>query len=599
MVKLQTGVLHSLPLMQRYRRLLRYARGQRTRFGIVFVLTLLASVTLALQPWPLKLLVDHVLQEAPLPVAFAWGLEWLGLVPTTAFLLGLAVAGTLALFALNNSLEAVLAWHWTLGGRRMVYDLAEDLFSKLQRRSLLFHSRTSIGDILSRTTADSWVVYQLFETFFAPIHALLTIGVMAFLMWQLDVTMTVLALLIAPLMLAGSMLMGRPLRAAARLKREMEVRLQSHIQQTLTGIPVVQAFAQEERQNAHFEQFASAAIRVQQRSAVLGGLNALTSGIITTLGTVIILWIGAHGVLNETLTIGSLLVFLVYLGLLQAQMKTLAGIYTTLQGISASVDRVIETLDGAQEPPERPDAPALKPVEGTVRLEKVTFGYEPDCPVLRDVTFEAQPGRTIAVVGPTGAGKTTLVNLIPRFFDPWQGRVFVDGVDVREVSLNSLRDQMAIVLQDSLLFPLSVADNIAFGRPYATREDIEAAARAANAHEFIARLPDGYDTVVGERGGTLSGGERQRLSIARALLKNAPILILDEPTSALDAETERLIFEALDRLMKGRTTFVIAHRLSTIRRADTILVLRDGRIVERGKHDELMQQGGFYAQLRR
>ncbi|HYO50647.1 MAG TPA: ATP-binding cassette domain-containing protein, partial [Chloroflexia bacterium] len=250
-----------------------------------------------------------------------------------------------------------------------------------------------------------------------------------------------------------------------------------------------------------------------------------------------------------------------------------------------------------QEVDSTPHALALPAVKGHVRLEDVTFGYEPDLPTIRDINLEALPGQTVAIVGPTGAGKTTLVSLLPRFFDPWGGRVTVDGYNVRHTQLKSLRDQVAVVLQEPFLFPMSVAENVAYGRPNASRKKIKAACKAANAHEFIQQLPDGYDTVIGERGATLSGGQRQRLSIARALLKDAPILVLDEPTSALDADTEALLLDALKRLMKGRTTFIIAHRLSTIRDADKIVVLREGRLVEEGTHEELLTRQDFYAHL--
>jgi ATP-binding cassette subfamily B protein/subfamily B ATP-binding cassette protein MsbA len=382
---------------------------------------------------------------------------------------------------------------------------------------------------------------------------------------------------------------------AARLKREIESRIQAHIQQTLTGIPVVQAFVQEDRERARFKQFADAAIRAQQRSTLLGSLNSLGSGLITTVGTAIVLWVGARHVLTGQLTIGNLLVFIVYLTSLQAQMKTLAQTQTTFRTIHASVNRVMEELLAPPEVPEQAQPAPLPAAQGHVRLDHVTFGYEPERPVLRDVSLEARPGETIAIVGETGAGKSTLVSLIPRFFDPWQGRVFVDGNNVRDLQLHALRRQVALVLQEPFLFPFSIAENIAYGRPEASRPEMEAAARAANAHEFIQRLDQGYDTVIGERGATLSGGERQRLSIARALLKDAPILILDEPTSALDAETETKLVEALERLMAGRTTFIIAHRLSTVRRASSILVLKDGQIAESGTHQQLLARGKLYA----
>jgi ATP-binding cassette subfamily B protein/subfamily B ATP-binding cassette protein MsbA len=268
---------------------------------------------------------------------------------------------------------------------------------------------------------------------------------------------------------------------------------------------------------------------------------------------------------------------------------------STIQEAAGSARRVREVLDTKPEVADKSGAVALAAAQGRVALEKVTFGYEPDRPVLRDVSLEAEPGQTIALVGATGAGKSTLVSLIPRFFDPQAGRVLVDGKDVRDVELRSLRRQVSLVLQEPFLFPLSIGENIAYGRPEAFASEIEEAARAANIHEFIRKFPAGYHTLVGERGATLSGGERQRLSIARALLKNAPILILDEPTSSVDAETERLILEALERLMENRTTFIIAHRLATVRHADCILVLRDGAVVERGAHRELLERGGVYA----
>jgi ABC-type multidrug transport system fused ATPase/permease subunit len=584
--------------MHKYKRLLPYARRQRRLFVSIVGLTLTASALAALQPWPMKLLVDHVLGQKPLPSVLQSTFKSVSLNPTPILLLAVVTLGGLVLFALNGTLEMTLTRAWTLAGRRMVYDLAEDLFARLQRRSLLFHSRNSVGDMMSRITVDSWCVYQVADTLlFAPGHALLTMAGMVFLMAQLDVTLTLLSLIIAPFMVGASFLVGKPLRAAAKLKREIESRIQSHIQQTLTGIPVVQAFAQEEREQARFEKYADAAIQAQQRSTLIGSVNSLSSGLITTLGTGVILWVGARHVMQGSLTVGSILVFLVYLNSLQTQMKVLANVHTALQGFNASVDRVVEVLDAAPEVADQPGAVALPAARGHVQIEQVTFGYETGHPILRGVSLEAKPGETVAIVGPTGAGKTSLVNLIPRFLDPWEGRVLIDGKDAREIQLKSLRSQVALVLQEPFLFPLSIADNIAYGRPGASRNAIESAAGTANAHGFIQGLPQGYDTIIGERGATLSGGERQRLAIARALLKNAPILILDEPTSALDAETESLLLQALERLMTGRTTFIIAHRLSTVRRADRIVVLKEGQIAESGTHHELLARGQLYARF--
>jgi ATP-binding cassette subfamily B protein/subfamily B ATP-binding cassette protein MsbA len=320
-------------------------------------------------------------------------------------------------------------------------------------------------------------------------------------------------------------------------------------------------------------------------------------GLATTVGAAGILWIGAHRVMDDRLTVGSLLVFLAYLASLYSPLETLFYAPATIQGAAGSARRVLEVLDTDREVTDRPGAVALGRARGHVQVEAVTFGYEPGRPVLREVSLEARPGEVVAIVGATGAGKTTLVSLIPRFFDPWAGCVRIDGRDVRELQLRSVREQVALLLQEPFLFPMTIAENIAYGRPGAARDEIEAAARAARAHEFIERLPARYDTVVGERGATLSGGERQRVAIARALLKDAPILILDEPTSALDAETESLILEALERLMRGRTVLIIAHRLSTVRRADRIVVLEDGMVREAGTHEALLGRNGIYARF--
>ncbi len=584
--------------MHKYRILFRYAARQRRLFVTISALTVAAALLAAAQPWPLAIVVDQLLQKLPRPAAMEAAFQWLGFDPSPSGLLLAATLGGLALFVLNSVLEMGLTTAWTLAGRRMVYHLAGDLFSRMQRRSLLYHTRNPVGDIMSRITGDCWCVNQMVDALlFSPAHALLTIGMMVALMAGMDAGLTLLTLAVAPLMVGASFLVGKPLQMAAKLKREIESRIQGHIQQTLTGIPVVQAFVQEDRERARFKQFADAAIRAQQRSTLLGSFNSLGTGLITTLGTALVLWFGARRVLAGELTLGNLLVFIVYLTSLQAQMKILAHTQTAFRTINASVNRVMDELLALPELPEKPGAAALPAAQGHVQLEHVVFGYETDRPVLKNISLEAKPGETIALVGETGAGKSSLVSLIPRFFDPWNGRILVDGRDVRDLRIESLRRQIAVVLQEPFLFPITAFSNIAYGRPEATRQEVEAAARAANAHPFIEALPEGYETVIGERGATLSGGERQRLSIARAFLKNAPILILDEPTSALDAETEVRLLEALERLMAGRTTIIIAHRLSTVRRADCILVLKDGQIVERGNHQQLLALGKVYAHL--
>jgi ATP-binding cassette subfamily B protein/subfamily B ATP-binding cassette protein MsbA len=324
----------------------------------------------------------------------------------------------------------------------------------------------------------------------------------------------------------------------------------------------------------------------------------LFAGLVTTIGTAGVIYVGSELALRGELTPGTIIVFISYLGSLYEPLDSISHTTQTVQSAAAEADRVLEILETDPEIEDRPHARDVE-LSGAIRYEHVTYGFYEGRPVLHDISLEAGPGEVVAIVGPTGAGKTTLMNMLVRFYDPWEGRVTVGGRDLRDIRLRTLRRQVALVLQDPFIFPITVAENISYGRPGATREEVIAAAKAANADDFVERMPDGYDTVIGEKGQTLSGGERQRLSIARAFLKDAPVLVLDEPTSALDARTEGMLLDALDRLMVGRITFIIAHRLSTIRRATRILVLDHGRIVEQGAHAELLAEGGLYATLYR
>ena len=589
-------------MMHRYGRLLRYPLLQWRTLIAILGLTAGTTVTAALQPWPMKILVDYAFGEAAIPPLVRSLLGNFNLSLTPGLLVVAAAVGSLGLYALNATLDTSLTWAWSAVGQGMVYELAQSLFYRLQRLSLLFHSQRTVGDSLSRLTGDAYCGYTLISTILiSPVQHLLTLFTISIVAWNLNPTLTLLSLFVAPIMGGAALVFGSQLKRRTKLNREAQSRLTSFVHQTVTAIPMIQAFARESYNTRQFEHLAADAVVISQRETLLKNAYSLANGSTATVGTAIVLYVGGQQVLSGVMSVGSLLVFLAYLQSIQGAFKGLFGIYGSLKSVEANIDRVLEVMDakdGVQDAPFARPLPARPArTRGHVCLEQVTFGYEPDYPILQDITLEARPGEMIALVGATGAGKSTLVSLIPRFFDPWQGRVLFDGVDIRDVQLKSLREQIALVLQEPFLLPLSVKQNIAYGCPGASLEQIIAAAKAAKADGFIQRLPQGYDTVIAERGATLSGGQKQRLAIARALLLDAPVLILDEPTSALDVQTETLLLSALDRLMEGRTVFIIAHRLSTILRADRIVVLEKGKVVEMGTHQELLAACGFYKRL--
>jgi len=551
-----------------------------------------------LKPWPMVFLIDFVLKGQAMPSWLQSLTQWLPGAPTQAGLIAWSIGATVLLFLLSWGIGLANAYAGISLGQRMVYDLAGDLFGKLQQLSLHFHRRHSVGDIVRRVTADCACVSVIVKDAVLPVlSSLLSLSVMFFVMWQINPLLTMLALAIVPYMALVFRAYAQPMMDRSYEQQEVEARIYTLAEQVFSAMPIVQAFNREPFNDAQFRKINNDTVdatltltRVQLKFKILIGLA-------TAIGTAGILWLGAREALNGSMSIGQIVLFLSYLGSLYAPLEAMMYSTSTIQSAAGSARRVWEVLqtDTDVGEPRNPVVPAK--VRGEINVDNVTFGYERDRPVLRDVSLQVRRGEVIALVGPTGAGKSTLVSLIPRFFDPWTGQVRVDGINVADLQLKRLRENVSIVLQESFLFPVSIAENIAYARPGATRADIEAAARDAHAHEFISKLPEGYATVIGERGATLSGGERQRLSIARALLKNAPILILDEPTSALDSEAEYHLLEALKRLTENRTTLIIAHRLSTIRRADRVVVLQNGAIVESGAHDELLARQQVYARF--
>jgi ATP-binding cassette subfamily B protein/subfamily B ATP-binding cassette protein MsbA len=574
-------------------RVLSYLPPYRQTLLWALVQVLLISALEMLKPWPLKIIIDSVLGGQPPPWGWpnGWSLQALLLAACAVLVLTYAALG--ALVVLNN--------YTTIGvGQRMVSKLRSDLYGHLHRLSLAFHSRAQVGDLIYRVTADTFALQSLtMNCLFPAVTALTLLVGMGVIMLRLDWKLTLVALGVCPaLFVVIARLNGRITHLAGDVRRR-ESEVYAVVQQSMSMMRVTQAFTREDEEHRRFMDVSGQSLAAGLRLYTLQTVYSSVVNVIIALGTAGVVWVGARHVMDGSLSIGTLVIFISYLASLYGPINSMFQTYGLAQGSRAAVQRVFDVLDVERDLKDSPREFPGKSARGEVAWEDVSFGYVPGHPVLSGVTLRVRPGQKVAVVGPTGVGKSTLLSLLPRFYDPSAGRVLVDGVDAREYRLGALRQQIAMVLQPPLVFNASVHDNIAFGRSSARRDEIAAAARLAGIHETIMRLPDGYDSVVGEQGLTLSEGEKQRLTIARAILRDSPILILDEPTSALDSETEALIMQGLERLTAGRTTFVIAHRLATVRKADLIVVLRDGRIVEQGNFETLMEAPGAFASLYR
>lgn len=550
-----------------------------------------------MEPWPITIVVDNVLQGKRLHGTLEMIVSALFGQNSSSLLL--FALGLVVLVAIIGGVSQYVEKYLTTSVSQWVaHDMRMLLYQRIQRLSLAEHGKARVGDLVIRVTKDIDAIQDFIDqALIGMVVAVLTlIGMVSVMLW-VNWRFTLIGLSIAPVLFTFVYLYSRKIKAASRAVKKRESELMSGVAEKLTSIQVIQAFAREDFEDRWFGSESRENVRTGlQARSVKAKLSPMVD-LIVAIGTCAVLAYGVVLVRAGELSTGVLIVFLMYLKKTYKPIKDLSKQSNTLAKAAVSFERVQEVLGVESAIRDMPGARVAPPLKGLIEFDRVTFGYERDINVIKDVSLRIEPGQVVAFVGPSGMGKTTIASLVPRFFDPIAGSVKIDGIDVRQFTLKSLRDQMSFVLQDSLLFGGTVWENISYGRPDADPEDTIRAAELANAHDFIMKMPQGYGTVLGERGSTLSGGQRRRIAIARAMVRNTPILILDEPTTGLDSQSELAVVEALGRLMKGRTSLIIAHHFETIRRADVIFVVKDSTIIERGTHDSLLAAGGAYRDL--
>jgi ABC-type multidrug transport system fused ATPase/permease subunit len=579
------------------RELLRPYRGTL----VIILIAMLVETAMSLaSPWPLKIIIDnvvdahklpHTLDEIIRPLMQQGSKMQVAGFAALAFVL-IALLGAIASYVDNYYTESVGQW--------VAHDLRMRTYHHLQRLSLSYYDTHRTGALLSTITTDIQTIQGFASSSTLDILIdLLTIVSMLGLMFWLNWDFTLIALAVTPFLLFFISRFKSAVKKATHQVRNEQAEIVAVVQQGLESMQVVKALGRQDMQQQALSDVSHATVNASLAARKVKSLLSPIVGVTVAMCTAVVLWRGAALILMGAMTVGALTVYLSYLTKFFKPVKDLATTTNAIAQAAVGVDRVRAILETDMILPERPDAAEPESLKGDISFENVAFGYSADAPVLKDVSFSIKPGQMVGIVGPTGSGKSTVVSMIPRFYDPTKGTVKIDGRDVRDYKINPLRGKIGYVLQDTVLFRGTILENIAFGRPDATREEIIEAAKLANADEFISRMPKGYDTMVGEHGSTLSGGQRQRIGIARVMVRNSPILLLDEPTAALDSESEKLVIEALERLMKGRTVITIAHRLSTIRDADKIIVISGGVVAESGTHDELTALNGIYAGLHR
>ena len=578
-------------------KLVRLVKPHAGALSVALLAVVGEGLTGLLAPWPLKIVFDSVSGSKPIPA-------WLGshlpavLTANKMAILELAAIAVVIVAILDAVFSYIEKYATTSAGQWIMHDLRRRVYNHIQHLSLGFHTQKRTGDLISRITSDVEAIQSfIVSDLLGLIVDFLTLAGMAGVMFYLNWRFTLIALSVTPLLFAVSYFYTRRSKRASRDVRRKESEILSLLQEVLSAIGVVKAFGREDYEEERLERESAESVHLALHARSLKAKLSPLVGIIVALGTALVLWYGGALVVGGTLSAGSLVVFIWYLGKMYKPMEDFAKMTDAFTKAAVGYERVREVMETPPMVRDMPGAKQAPPLQGEIEFQNVGFTYTGNRPILSDITLKAEAGRMTALVGPTGSGKSTIAALIGRFYDPNAGKVTIDGFDLRELEQKSLHDQISFVLQENILFHAPIWQNIAYGKPTATIAEIQRAAELANAHEFISDLPQGYDTMVGERGVTLSGGQRQRIAIARAIIRDTPILVMDEPSSGLDAASEELVFEALDRLIRGKTAIVIAHRFSTIRRANTIFVIEDGRIVESGTHEQLLPSGGLYAKL--
>ena len=550
-------------------------------------------------PWPLKLVLDDALGKHHLPDWLAWAHDY-GFGRHTLGVALFAGVATLVIAVIGAVATYIDNYYTTSVGQWVANDLRIRIYEHLHRLSLRFYDTAKTGTLMSTITSDVATIQSFASSSTLSIIVdIITIVFMIGLMFWLDWDFTLIALAITPFLLMAVMHFKKAVKEVTRIVRTKQSEVVAVVQEGLGSVRAVKAFGRQDLEVAHLEAASHATVEAALKARQVKSLLSPMVSIVVAICTAIVLWKGTSLIVAGTMTAGALTVYLAYLTKFFKPVKDLASMTSAIAQTTVALERIQKILSADEIIREHPDAANPGRVSGAIAFENIAFGYDDETQVLRDVSFKIAPGQVVGIVGPTGSGKSTVLSLVPRFYDPSGGRILIDGVDVTTFKLDALRTQVGFVLQETVLFRGTIRENIAYGRPGASDEEIVAAAKVANADEFIARMPHGYDTVVGERGDTLSGGQRQRIGIARAVIRNSPIMILDEPTAALDTESERLVIEGLRQLMKGRTVIMIAHRLSTISDADKIVVLKDGVVAEEGSHSELLARDGVYAELHR